>query len=392
METAQLWVFLFLALSLGWLLGYSAKQKRSPTSEPSQTKVGEKHRLQLLFDSYSDDAIDRLINSLEVSEETLQTHISIGTHFRKQGEVEKAILIHQNLMAHPEISNEASDAVIFELAKDYKAAGLFDRAESLLLQLTQSKRYSYRSQVLLLDICEREKDWSGALVIAKEIDLRRHPEIKIRLSQYYCELAEEKLKSNQQREAINLFKQALGVNKLCVRALLGQAALAQQDERYGEAIRFLKQVAEIAPEDIILALPLLLECTVKTESFDQHQAYLKNLYEDTGQMPVMLAVVASMEAQGRKDEAFEFLLDQLSSLPSLRALNYLFSMEGMSDDIHPKLARQLIRIISRESDKKEKYRCSQCGFNGGQQHWNCPSCKSWQTIKPVLEYEKKVVN
>ncbi|WP_156494768.1 tetratricopeptide repeat protein, partial [Oleiphilus sp. HI0128] len=244
METAQLWVFLFLALSLGWLLGYSAKQKRSPTSEPSQTKVGEKHRLQLLFDSYSDDAIDRLINSLEVSEETLQTHISIGTHFRKQGEVEKAILIHQNLMAHPEISNEASDAVIFELAKDYKAAGLFDRAESLLLQLTQSKRYSYRSQVLLLDICEREKDWSGALVIAKEIDLRRHPEIKIRLSQYYCELAEEKLKSNQQREAINLFKQALGVNKLCVRALLGQAALAQQDERYGEAIRFLKQVAE----------------------------------------------------------------------------------------------------------------------------------------------------
>ncbi len=392
METVQLWLFLFLALSLGWLLGYSAKQKRLGDTHSRPSRVGDKHRLQLLFDSYSDDAIDRLINSLEVSKDTFQTHLSIGMHFRKEGEVEKAILVHQNLMAHPEISNEASDAVVFELAKDYKAAGLFDRAESLLIQLTRSKKYAYRSLVLLLDICEREKDWQGALKIAKEIDLRKHPEVKVRTSQYYCELADEKRKSNQKLDAIKLYKQALGINKLCVRALLGQAAMDVEVERYTEAMRHLKQVVEVSPEDIVLGLPLLLECTIHTGTYVQHQAYLKGLYKETGQISVMLAIVASMEAQGRSKEAFDFLVEQLSNLPSLEALSYLFNMEDMSGEIHQGLAEQLIKIIHRESNKKTRFRCTQCGFNAGQLHWNCPSCKSWQTVKPVVEYEKKVLS
>jgi lipopolysaccharide biosynthesis regulator YciM len=392
MDSVLIWIFLFLALIIGWLLGYSAKLKRSKSDYSRASKQGEKHRLQLLFDSYSDDAIDRLINSLDVSKETFQTHLSIGTHFRKQGEVEKAILIHQNLMAHPEISHNLGDSVIFELAKDYKAAGLFDRAESLLKQLIRSKEYAYSSQVLLLDICEIEKDWEGALDIVNGLDLRRHPELNVRVSQYYCELASLKLRAKQKLDAFKLYKSAISANKLCVRAVLGQAEIAILDENFSEAIRLLKYVAEISPVDLPLALPQLLNCTIQTQTFVQHQAYLKSLYKETGQIGVMLAIVASMEAQGCEKEAFKYLTEQLSNLPSLEALNYLFNMEEMSGEIHHELAGQLIEIVARENDKRAKFQCTNCGFSAGQVHWNCPSCKSWQTVKPVLEYEKKVSN
>ena len=387
MDSVLIWIFLFIALVVGWLLGYSSKVSKRKVEVSSPDK---KHRLQLLFDSYSDDAIDRLINSLEVSRETLQMHLSIGKHFRKQGEVEKAILIHQNLMAHPEISNDSSEAIIFELAKDYKAAGLFDRAESLLSQLLQSKQYAYQSQRLLLDICETEKDWQGALDIAQSIDLKRHPELSIRVSQYFCELAGVKLEAKQVLEASKLYKLALSVNRQCVRAILGQASIAKQEENYSDAIRYLKQVAEISPADIPLALAELHYCTLQTQSFDQHQSYLKGLYKETGQIAVMLSIVSSMEAQGLTKEAFNFLLEQLSNLPSLEALDYLFSMQEMSGEIHQELAQQLIKIIARENSKRAKFLCIQCGFSSGHLHWNCPSCKNWQTVKPVLEYEKKV--
>lgn len=390
MDSAQLWVFLFLALLLGFFLGSINKKKASPAENSSNADV--KHRLQLLFDSYSDEAIDRFINSLEVSKQTLSTHISIGAHFRKQGEVEKAILIHQNLMAHPEISNEDSESVIFELAKDYKRAGLFDRAESLLIQLRDSKKYSFRSVTLLLDISEREKDWQSAIELAESVDMRRHPEVKVRLSQYYCELAEEMMLVNSYREARQLYKQALSKHKLCVRALLGEAEIEAAEANYGEAIRVLRQAAEISPEHIVLTLPKLLECTVQTHSYKKHQAYLELLYAETGQIPVLLALVSSMEAEGRGESALEYLVDKLGKLPSLEALNYLFAMDKMSLDISPELGNQIVEIVRRESGKRAAFRCVSCGFSGSQMHWSCPSCKSWQSIKPVLEYEKNTLN
>jgi lipopolysaccharide assembly protein B len=390
MDTAQLWVFLFLALLLGFFLGSANKRKPSPKDNPSSSDV--KHRLQLLFDSYSDEAIDRFISSLEVSKQTLSTHISIGAHFRKQGEVEKAILIHQNLMAHPEISNEDSESVIFELAKDYKQAGLFDRAESLLSQLSSSKKYAFRSVSLLLDISEREKDWRSAIELAEGIDMRRHPDVKIRLSQYYCQLAEEMTLVNSYREARQLYRQALSKHKLCVRALIGEAEIELSEAKYDEAIRALRQAAEISPEHIVLILPMLLECTIQTQSYEQHQAYLKMLYSETGQIPVLLALVSSMEAEGCGEAALEYLVNELGKLPSLEALNYLFAMDEMSLDISPELGNQVVEIVRRESKKRPAFRCVNCGFSGSQMHWSCPSCKSWQSIKPVLEYEKNTSN
>jgi len=386
MEASLLWLFLFIALSIGWLLGYHARNRKGDDSPNYSSPHNIKHRLQLLFDSYSDESIDRFVHSLDVNPETLSTHISIGKHFRAQGEVEKAILIHQNLMAHPELSDVASESIIYELAQDYKAAGLFDRAESLLEQLGDSRQFRFKSTALLLDIYEHEREWQNAVDKGFEVELKKHPNIALRVAQYCCEIAEEKLSLSLFREAVSFFRQALSIHKSCTRALLGLARIYIKQEDFSSSLSCIKQLAEISPESIVMALPMLLECTRETNSFEQHQAYLEKLLNETGQVPIMLAIVESMVAQGEQENACRFLLAQIKSSPSISALDAFFELNPVERHLDADISDVMVKIVGRINKERSLFRCGQCGFSGNQLHWMCPSCKGWQTIKPQVEY------
>jgi len=389
MESGLLWVFLFLALAIGWVLGFYSRPKKNQDDVTYTPPKNVKHRLQLLFDTYSDDSIDRFIHSLEVTPDTLGIHISIGKHFRTEGEVEKAILIHQNLMARPELTDSASEPIIYELAKDYKAAGLFDRAEALLEQLQGSKQFGFKSLKLLLDIYEHERDWQNALTKGQDIELKKYPDIALRVAQYCCEIAEQNLRSNDRYKARLNLKRAVSIHSHCVRAYLVLAQMDLDHEEYRSTIGYLKKVAELAPENIVLILPMLLDCTVATKSFDRHQAYLNELFASTAQIPVMLAIVESMMVQGETQKAYEFLDAQIVKAPSLSALEVMLKPKiEKADGIGSNVLGVVANVIEQVKKDKAKYQCSQCGFSGGQLHWMCPSCKSWQTIQPVVEYGK----
>jgi lipopolysaccharide biosynthesis regulator YciM len=402
MAIELLWILFFFALSIAWLLGFYTKSKLINKTQTYNPSPKIKHRLQLLFDPYSDESIDQFVHSLEVNPETFSTHISIGKHFRAQGEVEKAILIHQNLMAHPELPQLASESVIYELAKDYKKAGLLDRAESLLEQLSTSKQYSFKSLILLLDVYEDEKDWENAVSKGLELELKKHPKIAIRIGQYCCELAEIEHRKGQFPEVQRFYTQALSINKSCVRALIGLARLDIDREEYGLALNSLKKVAIFSPENITIILPLLLECATITETYDQHLLYLEKLFQETGQMSIMLAVVESLLVQGKKESAYQYLEEQLYLRPSLAALDMMF-VKFASEEFNGHQSVQFSvlsdqqgsgrilgvveKVISEITKDRYSFRCNQCGFSGAQHHWMCPSCKSWQSTYPLVEYE-----
>jgi lipopolysaccharide biosynthesis regulator YciM len=388
MDNGYVFLLVFSSLIIGWVFGFYSKPKKNQTLEALNVSGDMKHRLQLLFDSYSDKSIDRFIQSLEVTYETLPLHISIGRHFRAQGEVEKAILVHQNLMSHPELSSKASESIIYELARDYKAAGLFDRAQSLLHQLKSSKQFSVKSLKLLLDINEAEKDWSTALTEATRIDLKKHKDIALRVAQYHCEIADKFLKEGLVRESIAAYKQALTIYKGCYRAHLGLANNAFNNHDYNNAIHHLKLLIEITPEQITIALPLLLSSTKATNSFESHQRYLFKLLGETGQTPVMLAIVESMQEAGTVNNAVSFLFRHLQRSPSLAGLDRFFKLDTMADYSSKDLICLMVKVLEVVNLEEQEYKCSSCGFSGSQLHWLCPSCKSWQAIKPVIEYEK----
>lgn len=377
---------IILAIAIGWGLGYRFSVTRKNYQPPIPSE-GMKQRLQLFFDSYSDEAIDRFINSLEVTPETLSLHISIGKHFRTQGEVEKAILVHQNLMAHPEISNRATESIIYELAKDYKAAGLFDRSQALLQQIKSSKQFGLKSLKLLLDIHETEKDWTSALAEANRIDLKKNKDIASRVAQYHCELADQDAAKGLFREAMNGYRMALSTFKECYRAHFGLAIIAYRNKDYRETLQQLRLLILLSPAHISIALPFLLEVTKETNTFDQHQQYLQRLMHETGQIPVMLALVDSMLEEGSLDKASSFLFDHLNQSPSLSGLDKFFKMGALSEYAAEDILALVMRVLDEIHLEQEAYKCASCGFKASHLHWLCPSCKSWQSIKPVIEYE-----
>jgi len=387
MENGFFFVLFLLALAIGWAFGYFSKPKHKKNLEQHLPSDGMKQRLQLFFDSYSDESIDRFIHSLEVTAETLSLHISIGKHFRTQGEVEKAILVHQNLMAHPEISSKASESIIYELAKDYKAAGLFDRAQALLQQLKGSKQFAVKSLKLLLDIHEIEKDWVAALDEGNRIDVKKHKDIALRVAQYYCELAEQYVSKGLFREAILSYRQALSTFKECYRAHYGLALIAVKNQEYADALQQLKLLISMSPAHIAVVLPLLLKVTKATNSFEQHQDYLQRLLQETGQIPVMLAIVESMLEEGVQDKAASFLFDHLNQSPSLSGLDRLFKIDALVQYSAEDILALVTRVLDEINLVQESYKCFSCGFTSSQLHWLCPSCKSWQSNKPVIEYE-----
>ena len=389
METGLFWLFLFIALAIGWFLGFSSATMKAVTSPKAAPSQEMKHRLQLLFDTYSDEAIDQFIQGLEVRPDTLPLHISIGKHFRTEGEVDKAILVHQNLMAHPELSDLDSEPIIYELAKDYRAAGLFDRAEALLMQLKGSKEFGVRSRKLLLDIYEREQDWEDAVTTAQQIDLRKHPDASLRTAYYWCELASQKQRQHNLVEARMALRKAMAADKSCVRAYLMLASIEMHVGAYQQAIKQLKQVAIVAPEYIVMSLPLLQECSVETNSLDRYHAYLEQLFRDTGQVQIMLAMVASFLQQNDQERARACLDNMLRHSPDLPTLKARVDMAGpgLSGLDHAGL-QALRAVLADLYAARPAYQCGHCGFSGELLNWLCPSCRNWQSTKPRLDYVK----
>lgn len=135
--------------------------------------------------------VDAFIKMLDVSPESVETILALGNFFRRRGEVEKAITIHQNLVSKPNLTPKERCQCLLDLAQDYMCAGVYDRAESLLLEIKEG--YSYQRETTLsylIDIYEREKDWEKAIEMALLLQEISRESKKAEIAHYYCELSE----------------------------------------------------------------------------------------------------------------------------------------------------------------------------------------------------------
>mgnify|MGYP001585737903 FL=1 len=191
---------LFAAVAIGWILGRRSAEPELPVTDLSSQYY---RGLNYLLDGRPDGAVDSFISALEVNSETLETHIALGNLLRKRGEVDRAIRVHQNLLARPSLPRDQVHQAHLELARDYISAGLLDRAERLLLDLQEESPAQRRAcQRYLLEIYQSERDWQLAIDVARELLPRKSllwtgaaPErepgqpVDVALSHFQCELA-----------------------------------------------------------------------------------------------------------------------------------------------------------------------------------------------------------
>lgn len=384
----SLFLLLPIAAMSGWYIGRRG-QAPKPTQQqriPSDYLKG----MNYLLNEQPDKAIDTFINMLDVDSNTVETHLALGSLFRRRGEVDRAIRIHQNLIARPTLNKQERAQALFELGQDYMRAGLFDRAETLLSELTDNQLHSRSALQLLLDIYQQEKDWSNAIQVARKLESHMGKNLGPSIAQFHCELAEQTRQQGEPLRALRMLKKALNEDRNCVRASLVEAEIELAAGDAKSAIRAAQRVEQQDPDYLSEVLPVLRTAYRVLDREDELKRYLVSILSKVQNTSVALEIAQIIgEAEGEAS-AEAYITGFLKETPSVRGIDKLIdlNMAHVNESVRNKL-QVLKEVTSGILKNKPMYQCNHCGFNGKTLHWQCPSCKHWNTVKPIQGIEGK---
>lgn len=380
-----LWPLLLPAAAYsGWLAAIRQKRLKKSIEDKRLSReyvVG----LNYLLNEQPDKAVDIFIKLLDVDSETVETHLALGSLFRRRGEVDRAIRIHQNLIARPQLSAMERKDALLALGQDYMSAGMFDRAERIFLEVVElSAGREVLSLQGLLDIYQQEKSWEQALEVIKKLESSTGESMHWKAAHYYCEIAQRALKEKSYEAALTAVKSALTIDKRSVRASLLSAELDMHDNRYKQALRVLKRVPEQDPAFLSEIIEPMVKCYQALDAMDECIDYLLEILDAHPRSSIIFVIAEYLRREKGLDLAIDFVSEKLNKHPSIRGLNRLtcWHLETTHGKVKEKL-QMLYDVTSRLLENNPIYRCSQCGFGGKHLHWHCPSCKQWGKMKPV---------
>ncbi|MFT5520986.1 MAG: lipopolysaccharide biosynthesis regulator YciM [Enterobacterales bacterium] len=344
--------------------------------------------LNFLLNEQPDKAIDAFITLLQVDSETVETHLALGNLFRRRGEVDRAIRIHQNLIARPALTGAIRKLALLELAYDYMAAGLFDRAENLFIELVKDKPHQAESLNHLVIIYQQIKDWPQAIEYSYQIEKITGINQGSKIAHFQCEIAADERSSGNLTLAQDALKKALKADKNSVRASILQGQIYKQTDKNKEAINSFRRVRH---QDIAYMSEVLTDlnsCYRLVGNEAELLKFLKECLDQGAGVSVLLTVAELLETSVNDKEAAYIIVNYLREHPSLKGLEHLIDLhvKHASDSARDNL-QLLHSLVIKLIDKKPVYRCDGCGYSGKTLFWKCPSCKEWGTIKPILGIE-----
>lgn len=381
-----LFLLLPVATLSGWIMGRRSLSNKS--SKYPDIPLDYLKGLNLLLDEQPDKAIDLFIQMLEVNTDTVETHLALGSLFRRRGEVDRAIRIHQNLIARPTLLPAQRAHALFELGQDYMKAGLFDRAETLFGELIESSPHSKQALEYLLDIYQQEKDWNNAIKIAQRIGIKTGKNYHALISHFYCEQAETAYNQGEPARATKLVKKALAMNKNSVRASLLEGKIEHESGNEIAAIRALKRIEQQDADFLPEVIGPLLHCYKSIDKPEEMLVYLRDILSRHDAISIMLNLAGLLQYYHGDETAEDFIEEFLHHRPSLRGMDRLIdiNIKHAKEPVQEKL-RILKSVTSQLLEDKPVYSCHVCGFNGKTLHWQCPGCKRWDTVKPIQGVE-----
>ena len=383
-----LWFLLPLAAASGWLIGRYGKRRRESAAAADDLRSNYFKGINYLLNEQPDKAIEAFIKVLEVDSETVETHLALGNLYRRRGEVDRAIRIHQNLIARPNLESEQRSEALLELGHDYLSAGLLDRAENLLQELAESGDYRVQALRQLIDIYEQEKDWVRAIDSARLLEKATGNQLGPIIAHYQCELAERYRESDDTETALEMVKKALATHDRCVRASILEGDVLTDRNEYERAVRAYQRVEEQDADYVPETIERIQYCYRALNRPEDMDRYLSGLMERYGWITPMLALADLKREREGTQGAIEFISEQLRRRTSVRGLDRLLELEieqaGAREGAYVSILKDLTAELLSD---RPVYKCLHCGFPARLLHWQCPSCKHWNTIKPIQGVE-----
>jgi lipopolysaccharide biosynthesis regulator YciM len=316
---------------------------------------------------------------VKVDPETIELHFALGSLFRRRGEYDRAIRMHQNLLERPGLADEQKVIALAELGQDYLKAGILDRAEEMFKKLEKSPQ-SALARRHLLEIYEQEKDWERAIDMTKLVESDPRD-----LAQYYCELAAAESAESRPEAARRHLETALDANRKCVRASLQLGDLERSQNNLEKAIEHWKRIESQNPAYLALVAQRLLEAYREAARAEEGLTLLAGYLERYPSLDLLDTVFQqTLEAKGPQ-QAYALVRDELRRNPTLLGLDRLLEAAQVIGTSTPDRRRDLdlVRdLVHGHTRRLARYRCETCGFKARQFHWRCPACGGWETYPP----------
>ena len=338
--------------------------------------------LNFLLNEQPDKAIESFIEVVKVDPQTIDLHFALGSLFRRQGEIDRAIRMHQNLLDRPDLAADKREAVVFELAQDFHRAGLLDRAEELFTKL-QGTAFEHAALSFLLAIYEQEKDWPKAMAVTRRMEaLAKQPYFK-EIAQYHCELAQAALLRSEFDTARREIDLALAEYRGCTRATMLLGDLEAQQGNLAAAAEAWQRIESQNPAFLSLVADRLADAYRRLDKSAQGLRVLRAYQTQYPSLDLLNAAFTLTLTEEGAEPAAELIKSELARNPTLLGLDRLLEAQLVAAPPERRHDLELVKqLVGQHIKRLGMYKCDHCGFRARQYYWRCPGCNKWETYSP----------
>jgi lipopolysaccharide biosynthesis regulator YciM len=338
--------------------------------------------LNFLLNEQPDKAIESFIEVVKVDPQTIDLHFALGSLFRRQGETERAIRMHQNLLDRPTLPADKRTMATYELAQDFHRAGLLDRAEALFRKLDDSP-FEHSALSHLISIYETEKDWPKAIAATQRMELLAKQPYYKEIAQYHCELAQAALLRSDTAAATTELERALAMHRACTRANLIAGDLAGQAGDWRAAVDTWQRIESQNPAFLALAADRFADAFRRLDDLPTGIRLLRNYQAQYPSLDLLNALFTlTLEHEGPAVAA-TLIKDELARNPTLIGLDRLLEAQLLASPTELRHDLTLVKgLVGQHIKRLGLYKCDSCGFRARQYYWRCPGCQKWETYSP----------
>lgn len=381
------WFVLLLPLAAlsGWVIGRRGGERHSD-SQVSKLSTTYFRGLNYLLNEQPDKAIELFLHIAELDKDTFETQVALGHLFRRRGEVDRAIRLHQALVQRPDLTDQQKVQALLVLGEDYMKSGLLDRAETVFTDLARIDQRAPQALRHLIGIYQAERDWAKAIENATRYEAVTGEPMGKLIAQFECELADRQRASGDIAAARDSIARAYAADSTAVRAGLLEGRIEVDAGNDAAAIRAFERAARHDPDYLPEILPSLLSSYACVGDSTGARAFLTEMAEHYRGVSPVLALTRLVEADEGAGSARAYLAQQLKDRPSVRGEAALIDLTLIEQADPVATLHDLKHITDQLLVRNPSYRCGRCGFGARSHHWQCPSCKEWGTVKPLLNY------
>jgi tetratricopeptide (TPR) repeat protein len=389
MQIQMYWLLLIpILFGLGWAAARweMRLQEREDDVEQAKKERSTFRGINLLLNEQHDKAIDALVEVAQLDPETTELHFALGSLFRRRGETERAIRVHQHLSNRQDIRPRDRAHASYELGRDFLRAGMLDRAEASLNLVTEGK-YALPAKAALLEMYQIEKDWRKAIIAATELEGLEEKSYKEQIAHFYCEIAQEAIRGKQLGAAKEAIEHALQAVPNHIRAVITKGELAILEQKPHEAIMTWGYIEKSAPAFLHLIADRWIKAYAELE---QEQIGLDILIghlkvQGTGEL-LDIVFKNALRLRGPQS-ALELMKEVMLNSPSLTAMTKRFETEYLlaqeeQDQTLIAQTKASLDLLKHRTNSLARYTCSSCGFRARRYYWQCPGCNHWDVYSP----------